>query len=132
MDAGREARRLAELALRHLEAGAVTLILVGGPPGSGKSTLGSTLANRLGYTLLHGDQISRELAGLDASAPYQRGPAVPVHPPPDTRERRQRQQGRRRTPHLEGPSLPGASGRVARRSDSLSRRPDALAPTVRR
>ena len=46
--AGREARQLAELALRHLRAGAVTLVLVGGLPGTGKSALAGALADRLG------------------------------------------------------------------------------------
>ncbi|MEV4111525.1 AAA family ATPase [Nonomuraea sp. NPDC049695] len=83
MDAGWEARRLAELALRHLHAGAVTLVLVGGPPASGKSTLGGALADRLGYTLLRSDRIRKELAGLDparsASAPYRQGIYDPAH-----------------------------------------------------
>ncbi len=37
--AGCEAQQLADIALRHLRAGAVTLVLVGGLPGTGKSTL---------------------------------------------------------------------------------------------
>ena len=39
-----EARRLAALALRHLHAGAVTLVLIGGLPGTGKSALAGALA----------------------------------------------------------------------------------------
>ncbi|MGP3934072.1 bifunctional aminoglycoside phosphotransferase/ATP-binding protein [Nonomuraea sp. KM88] len=83
VDAGWEARRLAELALRHLRVGAVVLVLVGGPPGSGKTTLGGSLADRLGYTLLRSDRIRKELAGLDplqaASASYQEGIYDPGH-----------------------------------------------------
>ena len=42
--AGGEARQLAALALRHLHAGAVTLVLIGGLPGTGKSALAGVLA----------------------------------------------------------------------------------------
>ena len=42
--AGLEARHLVELALRHLRAGAVTLVLVGGLPGTGKSALADAAA----------------------------------------------------------------------------------------
>ncbi|QYC41853.1 hypothetical protein Nocox_21235 [Nonomuraea coxensis DSM 45129] len=76
-EAGTEARRLAELALRHLRAGAVSLILVGGAPATGKSTIGGALADRLGHTLLRSDRVRKELAGLDplrpAAAPYRQG-----------------------------------------------------------
>ena len=44
--AGGEARELAALALQHLRAGAVTLVLIGGLPGTGKSALAGTLAGR--------------------------------------------------------------------------------------
>ncbi|WP_232327105.1 AAA family ATPase [Herbidospora yilanensis] len=75
--AGRQARELADLTLRHLRAGAVTLVLVGGPPGTGKSTLAAELADRLGYVLLSSDRIRKELAGLapeeSASAPFEEG-----------------------------------------------------------
>ncbi|MFF5211086.1 AAA family ATPase [Streptosporangium sp. NPDC000396] len=76
-DAVGEARQLAELTLRHLQAGAITLILVGGPPGTGKSTIAAALADRLGYTLLSSDRIRKELAGIapeqPASAPFGEG-----------------------------------------------------------
>ncbi|MFI6596613.1 AAA family ATPase [Nonomuraea sp. NPDC050536] len=82
-DAGRQARRLAELTLRHLRAGGVTMVLVGGEPGTGKSTLGGALADRLGHTLLRSDRIRKELAGLDplqpAGAPYGEGIYSPAH-----------------------------------------------------
>lgn len=61
-DAGLEARRLAELARRHLRAGAVTMVLVGGDPATGKTTLGGAIADRLGHTLLRADRIRKELA----------------------------------------------------------------------
>jgi len=64
-----EARALAALALRHLRAGAVVLILVGGLPGTGKSTLAARLAARLGWTVLSSDRIRKELAGVTATQP---------------------------------------------------------------
>ncbi|MCA2189522.1 bifunctional aminoglycoside phosphotransferase/ATP-binding protein [Nonomuraea cavernae] len=77
VDAGWEARRLAELTLGHLRAGEVAMIVVGGSPGTGKSTLSGGIADRCGYTVLRSDRIRKELAGLDpldsASAPYQQG-----------------------------------------------------------
>ncbi len=75
--AGFEARHLAEVTLRHLRAGAVTLVLVGGLPGTGKSALAGAVAGRLGFTVLNSDRIRKELAGLPAEAsaraPYERG-----------------------------------------------------------
>ncbi|MGW7527988.1 bifunctional aminoglycoside phosphotransferase/ATP-binding protein [Streptomyces sp. NPDC054783] len=59
-------RRLASMALRHLRTSAVCLTLVGGLPGSGKSTLSGALADRLGITLLSSDRMRKELAGIPA------------------------------------------------------------------
>ncbi len=67
--AAAEAGQLAALALRHLRAGAVTMVLVGGLPGTGKSALAGTLASQLGWTVLGSDRIRKELAGLAPSAP---------------------------------------------------------------
>ena len=64
-----EARRLAVQAQRHLRAGAVSLVLVGGLPGTGKSTLAGQLAGRLGWTVLSSDRIRKELAGVPATQP---------------------------------------------------------------
>jgi len=75
--AGFEARQLAEAALRHLRAGSVTLVLVGGLPGTGKSAMAGAVAGRLGFTVLNSDRIRKELAGLPAEArtpaPYGNG-----------------------------------------------------------
>ncbi|POM27797.1 2-phosphoglycerate kinase [Actinomadura rubteroloni] len=74
---------LAGLALRHLRAGAVTVVLVGGLPGTGKSTLAGGLAARLGATVLGSDRVRKELAGLtpetSAAAPYATGLYAPEH-----------------------------------------------------
>ncbi|MGA8211158.1 MAG: AAA family ATPase, partial [Nocardioidaceae bacterium] len=56
------------LARGHLVAGAVTLVLVGGPPGSGKTTVASGVADRLGLVVLGSDRVRKELAGLDPAA----------------------------------------------------------------
>jgi uncharacterized protein len=68
-DATVEAQGLVDLARGHLEAGAVTLILVGGAPGTGKSTVADALADRLGMVVLTADRIRKELAGLDPQTP---------------------------------------------------------------
>jgi aminoglycoside phosphotransferase family enzyme/predicted kinase len=59
-----EARLLADITLRHLHAGAVTLVLIGGLPGTGKSSLAAAVAGRLGWTVLNSDRIRKELANL--------------------------------------------------------------------
>ncbi|MFJ2924109.1 AAA family ATPase [Streptomyces massasporeus] len=63
------ARRLITTTLRHLRLSAVGLTLVGGLPGSGKSTLSGALADRLGVTLLSSDRLRKELAGIPAEQP---------------------------------------------------------------
>nr|WP_307874893.1 AAA family ATPase [Frankia nepalensis] len=69
-DAADLARRLAALTLDHLRRGRVRLVLVGGLPGTGKSTLASYLAGAQdGWTLLRSDVVRKELAGLPTGAP---------------------------------------------------------------
>jgi aminoglycoside phosphotransferase family enzyme/predicted kinase len=57
-----EARRFATATLDHLQRGAVKAVIIGGTPGSGKSTVGAGLADRLGMTLLSSDRVRKELA----------------------------------------------------------------------
>ncbi|HVN50875.1 MAG TPA: AAA family ATPase [Acidimicrobiales bacterium] len=57
------ARQLLDLCLEHLERGDVRVALVGGLPGSGKSTLGDHLGDATGATVLRSDVIRRELLG---------------------------------------------------------------------
>ena len=56
------------LAIRveHLERGRVRLVLVGGPPVTGKSSVARALADVSGWTLFRSDEIRKELAGLGA------------------------------------------------------------------
>ncbi|WP_225850461.1 bifunctional aminoglycoside phosphotransferase/ATP-binding protein [Streptomyces sp. HPF1205] len=74
-------RRLVAATLRHLRTSAVGLTLVGGLPGSGKSTLSGALADRLGVTLLSSDRLRKELAGIpveqSAAAGYGEGLYTP-------------------------------------------------------
>ncbi|MQA87575.1 MAG: AAA family ATPase [Streptosporangiales bacterium] len=76
-DAAGTARELTRMTLRHLQAGAAALVLVGGLPGTGKTTLAGVLADRLGATLLSSDRVRKELAGLppeqSAAAGYEEG-----------------------------------------------------------
>ncbi|HUB42731.1 MAG TPA: AAA family ATPase [Streptosporangiaceae bacterium] len=71
------AAQLADLTLRHLRAAAVTLTLVGGPPGTGKTVLSGQIAARLGCVVLGSDTVRKELAGLPprqhAAAAYNAG-----------------------------------------------------------
>ncbi|HEY7071135.1 MAG TPA: AAA family ATPase [Acidimicrobiales bacterium] len=66
---GASARALLGMARRHLEAGAVRLVLVGGLPGTGKSTLATGLGDALGATVLRSDELRKELAGLRPAQP---------------------------------------------------------------
>jgi len=77
------ARRDAAVALAHLRAGDVRLVLVGGLPGTGKTTIAGLLADELGATLLSSDRLRKELAGVSpqrhAAAPYEQGIYRPEH-----------------------------------------------------
>jgi aminoglycoside phosphotransferase family enzyme/predicted kinase len=66
-DAAREARRLLQMTRRYLERARVRLVLVGGLPGTGKSTLARHLGTELGWTVLRSDETRKERAGLAAT-----------------------------------------------------------------
>lgn len=59
---------LLRLARDHLVAGRMRLVLVGGPPASGKSTLARSLGTSTGWVVLRSDVVRKELAGLAPSA----------------------------------------------------------------
>jgi len=60
--AAETAQVLHALALSFLERSRVRLVVVGGLPGRGKSTLAAGLAERLGMVVLRSDEIRKELA----------------------------------------------------------------------
>lgn len=70
--AGR-ATRLHALAQDHLERGRVRMVLVGGTPGTGKSTLAAGLAARTGWSVLRSDEV-RDRVAVSATVPP--GPAA--------------------------------------------------------
>lgn len=71
------AQQLLRLAVEHLSRGRVRLVLIGGPPATGKTTLSGAVAERLGWPVLHSDEIRKELSGLgstqSAAAPLDHG-----------------------------------------------------------
>ncbi|MFI5960063.1 AAA family ATPase [Cryptosporangium sp. NPDC051539] len=76
-ESAEEARQLLAIGLRHLRAAEPVLVLVGGPPGVGKSTVAGALADALGAVLLRSDRLRKELAGVspeaDHRAPWRTG-----------------------------------------------------------
>lgn len=72
-----DAGRLLEIAHEHLARSAVTLVLVGGAPGTGKTTLAGALADAMGAVALSSDRTRKELAGISPETPraaaYHRG-----------------------------------------------------------
>lgn len=62
--ASEQAGQLLQMTYDHLTRGRVVLALVGGLPGTGKSTLAGGLADRLGWTVLRSDEVRKDLAGL--------------------------------------------------------------------
>jgi aminoglycoside phosphotransferase family enzyme len=71
-----------DLMRRHLQLATVRLVLVGGPPGSGKTTLAASLAGAAGWDLLCSDVVRKRLAGLpmtvSAAAAYREGLYAPT------------------------------------------------------
>nr|WP_309227717.1 MULTISPECIES: AAA family ATPase [unclassified Mycolicibacterium] len=59
--AATDARRHLDIALDHLRSGTVRLILIGGGPGTGKTTLAHGLAEQLSAQVISTDDVRREL-----------------------------------------------------------------------
>ncbi|MET7425923.1 AAA family ATPase [Dactylosporangium sp. NPDC005555] len=80
--AAADAVQHAQLTVTHLRAGAPRLILVGGLPGTGKTTLAGRLADRLGGVVLSSDRLRKELAGVapatSAKADFEQGIYTPA------------------------------------------------------
>lgn len=76
-DASAVAGHLLRIGLEHLRAGEPRLILVGGLPGTGKSTIAGGVADRLGAVLLRSDRLRKEMMGIDpatsAATEWQQG-----------------------------------------------------------
>ncbi|WP_416566390.1 AAA family ATPase [Nocardia testacea] len=81
--AGDRARRHLRIAVGHLRRSAVRLVLVGGLPGSGKSTVAAGLVARTGAVVLSSDGMRRELRSTGdiagESGVYDRGAYSPVN-----------------------------------------------------
>lgn len=89
-EAAATARGLMALALRRLEAGRVTLVLVGGLPGTGKSTLAAGIGRRRDWAVIRSDEVRRAMA-FGAGPPGGAGPpAGPGGPPASFAEGRYR------------------------------------------
>jgi uncharacterized protein len=74
--AAEQAQLLTRITLEHLRTALPNLVLVGGLPGTGKTTIAGSLADRLGAVLLRTDLIRGEmpeLAGLSPDSGYGRG-----------------------------------------------------------
>lgn len=65
---GEAANRLLLLCHEHLRRARVRLALVGGLPGTGKSTVARGLTSSLNALLVRSDEVRKELAGIPASA----------------------------------------------------------------
>ena len=61
-----EAQRYLEIARSHLESGRIRLIVVGGLPATGKSTIASGVAESFGAVVLRSDEVRKELSGQAA------------------------------------------------------------------
>jgi len=64
-----DADRFLQLALTHLDAGRPRLVLVGGPPATGKTTVSRAVGDARGWVVLRSDDVRKELAGIPATAP---------------------------------------------------------------
>lgn len=62
-----DARAHLDQCIRHLHEGRVHLVVVGGLPGTGKSTLADAVADATGFTVVRSDETRKELAGLAAA-----------------------------------------------------------------
>lgn len=60
-EAAADARRHMDIALEHLRAGAVRMVLIGGGPGTGKTTVARELAEQIRAQVISTDDVRREL-----------------------------------------------------------------------
>jgi predicted kinase len=62
--AGAAAQSFLRQCTDHLDAARPTLVLVGGSPGTGKTTLANDLADALGFLVLSSDEVRKDLMGM--------------------------------------------------------------------
>ncbi len=67
-EAAADARRHIDIAIKHLRTATVQLVVVGGGPGTGKTTLSRALADRLRARVVSTDDVRRELQSAGALA----------------------------------------------------------------
>lgn len=67
-EAAADAQRHSAIAVEHLRSATVQLIVIGGGPGSGKTTLALALAERIGAHVISTDDVRRELQRSGAIA----------------------------------------------------------------
>lgn len=81
-DAGASAVAHIDIGLRHLAAGAVRLVLVGGLPGTGKTTVARRLADATGAALISSDRVRADAraggAVAGGSGEFNRGAYAPA------------------------------------------------------
>ncbi|HVS05811.1 MAG TPA: AAA family ATPase [Candidatus Dormibacteraeota bacterium] len=81
-EGGEDPAQLLELTRRHLEKSLVALVLVGGLPGTGKSTLAAAVGQAKGWAVLRSDEIRKQQGRLGASdpalAPWESGLYTPA------------------------------------------------------
>jgi aminoglycoside phosphotransferase family enzyme/predicted kinase len=83
--ARRTATQLLELALEHLRGGRVAMVLVGGAPGTGKTTTADALGTQNEWAVLRSDVVRKELAGLDPRVPAPSAIGQGLYSPTTTR-----------------------------------------------
>lgn len=66
LDAAADAARHLDIAHDHLRTGSVRLVMVGGAPGTGKTTVARGLAERVGAVVISTDEVRRELQRTNA------------------------------------------------------------------
>jgi aminoglycoside phosphotransferase family enzyme/predicted kinase len=85
LDAGDAAPALLQLALGHLRQSQARLVLVGGAPGTGKSTVAAALADRLGWIVLRSDEVRKDVTGVGRATPSRAEPDAGIYTPSITR-----------------------------------------------
>ncbi|HYN56310.1 MAG TPA: AAA family ATPase, partial [Motilibacterales bacterium] len=79
--ADRDAATFLSQAGSHLDEAETHLVLVGGLPGTGKTTLARGLADRFGWAILRSDEVRKELAGLSSLDPAGAAPFEGIYTP---------------------------------------------------